>query len=307
MIHITTVPVWETQMVKLTNETYAYVQSGGTMGLNNAGLIVGRNHNLLIDTLTTVPLTRTFLKEVRAVTTNPARYLIVTHHHGDHCFGNHLIPEAVSICHSNCRQEIERRGQPDASAMASRAPGLDFTGIRYTLPDVTFNFGLAIYLDGLEIRLLDYGYAHTVGDILVYVPARKVLFCGDLLFLYVTPLGGEGHFAGWIDSLTKISELDIDTYVPGHGPVCGREGLLECREYLMLLYHEGKKAFDAGLTHREAALRLPLGKFKAWAEPERILANMDRLYREFRGETPTLPIDREAQFREMRELAASGW
>ena len=181
------------------------------------------------------------------MTTNPARYLIVTHHHGDHCFGNHLVPEAVSICHGNCRKEIERRGQPDVAVMSARTPEIDFAGIRYTLPDVTFDSSVTIFLDGLEVRLLYFGYGHTVGDILVHIPDRKILFCGDLFFSYVTPLGGEGHFAGWINALNKISELDVDKYVPGHGPVCGREGLFECHEYLTLIYNEGRKAFMQGL------------------------------------------------------------
>ena len=309
MISKSKVPTWPTEMVKLSDEVYAYIQAKGTMGVSNAGLIAGEKHAAIVDTLSTVSMTEAFLKEVRNVTNKSIKYLINTHCHGDHCWGNHLLPEAVSISHNHCRKEMIQRGQPDPKKWAVLDPEKDFTGACYTLTDVTFDHALTIHLDSREIHLLYYGYAHSEGDILVYLPEERIAFCGDFLFLYSTPAGQRAFFAGWIEALNKIAELDVRIYVPGHGPPCDREGLIKCREYLMLIYNESRRTYEAGVPPREAAIGMPLGEFKQWAEPERILGNVDRLYQEFRGveSTSPLPVNFEVNLKAMKELAKSDW
>ena len=78
-------PSWQTGMVRLSEGVYAFLQSKGSWGWSNAGLIEGEKYAAVVDTLLTVPLTEAFLKEVRDVTNKALRYLIITHHHGDHC------------------------------------------------------------------------------------------------------------------------------------------------------------------------------------------------------------------------------
>ena len=293
-------------MVKLTDGVYAYVQEKGTMGISNAGLVVSEKQALIVDTLTSIPHTEAFLKEVRVVTNKSIQYLVTTHHHPDHCWGNHLLPEAISICHKDCREAMKQMGQPDLSKFTEHSRNVDFSGVRFTLSDVTFDTALTIYLGSREIRVLHYGHGHTIGDAIVFLPEERVVFCGDLIFLYSTPMGVGASFSGWINTLSKIAELDAAFYVPGHGPLCGRDGLLLCREYLTLIYNEARKAFDAGVSSKEAAIHIPLGKFKYWAEPERVILNVNTLYREFSGEDLTTPIDIFAQMKDMREMVTSG-
>jgi glyoxylase-like metal-dependent hydrolase (beta-lactamase superfamily II) len=120
----------------------------------------------------------------------------------------------------------------------------------------------------------------------VHLTDEGIIFASDFVFLYSTPLGMEGSFAGWLKNLDAMAKLGAKTYVPGHGPVCGAEGPNLCRDYLVLVEGEARKRFDRGMSVDEAAKDIDLGPFKQWPNHERILLNLERLWREFCGEDP---------------------
>jgi hypothetical protein len=101
--------------------------------------------------------------------------------------------------------------------------------------------------------------------------------------------------------------LGAQTYVPGHGPVCGAEGLSLCRDYLSLVRREAKKRFDKSMTIEEAAKDIDLRQFRQWPNRERILLNLERLWREFRGEDPaTSKLNITEIFLRMDTMAKAG-
>jgi glyoxylase-like metal-dependent hydrolase (beta-lactamase superfamily II) len=175
----------------------------------------------------------------------------------------------------------------DPALLNTVFPEFDFRGIAATPAHITFDKQLTLHMDGREVRLLHFGPGHTAGDIIVHLPEEGIIFAGDFIFLYSTPLGMEGSFAGWLKNLDAMAKLGAKVYVPGHGPVCGVEGLNLCRDYLVFVRGEAKKRFDKGMTIDEAAKDIDLGQFKQWPNHERILFNVERLWREFRGEDPT--------------------
>lgn len=282
-----TVPTWESGVKQLAPNIYAYIQSKATWYWSNAGFIVGKDYVVVVDSLATVGLTQTFKDEIRKVTDKPVRYLINTHHHGDHTYGNHVFAGATIISHDYCRHEIAAAGIMDPNLLNSIFPEFDFQGIAATPAHITFDKHLTLHADGREIRLVHFGPGHTAGDIVVYLPQEGIIFASDFIFLYSTPLGMEGSFAGWLKNLEAMVNLGAQTYVPGHGPVCGVEGLNLCRDYLVLVRREAKKRFDKGMSVDQAAKDIDLRQFKQWPNHERILLNLERLWREFRGEDPT--------------------
>ena len=300
------IPTWKTEMKELAPNVYAYFQAKGTWFLSNAGLIVGKEYAVVVDSLTTVGMNQAFIREIRKVTDKPLRFLINTHHHGDHVWGNHLFAGATILCQTRCREEAIKTGIMDPKLLAAAFPGLDFQGIRLTPAHITFEKKLTLYVDEREIQLIYFQPAHTVGDILVYLPQEKILFCGDLLFLYSTPLCLQGSYAGWMESLQAMADLNPRIYVPGHGPQCDQGGLQECREYLRLVYDEGRKLLESGMGIFDAAQKIHLGRFKKWGNWERIAGNLDRLSREFKGEQPNTEVDTPLLVGWMRKLAASG-
>lgn len=113
-----------------------------------------------------------------------------------------------------------------------------------------------------------------------------------------------GWSSAWIEALDEIVALAPDVVVPGHGPPCGIEGPKEMKAYLEYVRSEAKRFFDRGLTPFEAARRIDLGPYAGWTEPERLVFNVDRAYREMLGVPHDAPIDAAGLFRDMFALGA---
>jgi glyoxylase-like metal-dependent hydrolase (beta-lactamase superfamily II) len=112
---------------------------------------------------------------------------------------------------------------------------------------------------------------------------------GDVAFFYVTPLAFEGHIGAWIKVCERILAMDdVETLVPGHGPAGTKDDLRAMLGYLQLVRTGARKAFDAEVPAGEAARSIDLGEYAEWCEPERLNANVGRLYAEFRGELESI-------------------
>jgi len=274
----------------------AYIQLDGSWFLNNAGCIVGANSATVIDTTGTEARARAFHAAVRSVTANPVNALINTHAHGDHTHGNFMFsPETAIIGHERCRREIIAAGH-GAHALF---PMIDFGECPVTPPTVTFEDKLSVYVDDLRIDLSFVGPAHTTNDIVAWIPDRKLLFTGDIIFNGGTPFALGGSVAGWLEALDRIEALGAERIVPGHGPVCGPEVIGEVRAYLLWLTAEARRGFEAGTPPLELAGSLDLGRFAPWHDPERLVPNIHRAYSELRGEPRGIPLDYAQLFREM--------
>ncbi len=285
------IPTWKTEMKEISPGVYAYIQAGGGWFISNSGLIVGKDYAIVVDSLTNISLTETLIEEIKKVTDKPVRYLINTHSHGDHIWGDHLFKGASIISSTKCREEIAREPEyPDVSAYAKVLPHIDFKGVKHTVPDITFDSKLSLYQEKREVQLIHNGTGHTPGDAIVYLPGEGIVFAGDILFYYCTPLCAIGSILGWIKYLDMLLGMDAKIFVPGHGPVCGKEALIDSREYFSLLYNEGRKRFDMGMTAAEAAKDIDLGRFQDWSNWRRVGTNVDRLFRELRGEGPAADL-----------------
>jgi glyoxylase-like metal-dependent hydrolase (beta-lactamase superfamily II) len=161
---------------------------------------------------------------------------------------------------------------------------------------------LVLDLDGLRVELVYVGPAHTAGDVIVHLPEARVVFTGDVLFRLCTPIGWDGTFDAWIAALDAIVALAPEVIVPGHGPLCGVEGPREMRDYLVYVRGEARRLFDAGVPVVEAAKRIDLGPYAGWTEPERIVFQVERAYRELRGEPYDTPLDVNVLFAGMHAV-----
>jgi glyoxylase-like metal-dependent hydrolase (beta-lactamase superfamily II) len=170
-------------------------------------------------------------------------------------------------------------------------------------PTMTFTDRMTYYYGGTLVELIFNGPAHTWGDVMVYLPQRKILFAADIAFFYVTPAGQNGHITRWIQAIDKIMGMDVDVVVPGHGPIGTKKELAETRAYLDLLAREAKKRYSGGMRPGQAAADIDLGRFAKWTNPERNVWNTIRLYAEFNG-TLTPDMDVGATNRAMEEYNA---
>ncbi|HNM78314.1 MAG TPA: MBL fold metallo-hydrolase [Tepidiformaceae bacterium] len=274
---------------------YAYIQLDGSWFLNNAGCIVGRSTTTVIDSTGTEARARAFHAAVRQVTQLPVTTLVNTHSHGDHTHGNFMFADSAIVASELCRREIIASG----NAANALFPMVDFGDCPVTPPTVTFEERLSLYVDDLKVELIFVGPAHTTNDIVAWIPERKLLFTGDIIFNGGTPFALGGSVAGWLVALERIEALGAETIVPGHGSVCGPEVIADVRAYLQFVQETAKRGMDAGTPPLELAQNLDLGRFKDLHDTERLVPNLHRAYSELQGNPWGIPLDYVQMFREM--------
>ena len=284
----------------LGNGGYAWLQPDGGWGWSNAGLIVDGDQSLLIDTLFDVPLTQTMLAAMRAAEPMAAAkigVLVNTHHNGDHCYGNECCAGAEIIAHKAAKDAMTHEGPGTLAGMMQAAPQMgevgafltkcfgafDFKGVTQTLPTTTFETELTRKVGDKTVHIMHVGPAHSPGDALVHVPADRTVFTGDILFIEGHPIMWEGPVANWIDALDRIMAMDVETVVPGHGPITDKKGVAAVRQYLVYTRDEARKRYDAGLSAYDAARDIDMRDYDAWGDGERVVINVATLYREFAG------------------------
>jgi len=273
----------ETGLLELATGVFAKIYPEGR---TNAGFVVGDEAVLVVDALMTPGLARELQEDVRRVCDRPIRYLVNTHYHGDHTFGNEVFAPTPIISHQRCREEMAERGEASLRRFATMRPELasELEGVRIRLPDVTFSESLTVDLGGITAQLTHPGPAHTGGDTFVYVPERRALFAGDLLFARMVPFMADGHPQGWVQALERLEPLDADAVVPGHGLMATRKELREQRDLLADLCAVAAEALRSGVGEEEAASWPRLEKYAGLPRAEGMAIGIGRAYAELRRE-----------------------
>jgi glyoxylase-like metal-dependent hydrolase (beta-lactamase superfamily II) len=279
---------------QVADGVWAWLAPDGGWGLSNAGLIAGDGATLLVDTLFDLPMTREMLAAMDPVIArNPLRFAVNTHANGDHCFGNSLLP-AATVIHAGPHFDEELHEVPPAALAqlmsAELGPVLgpylrrnfgryEFADIPVRGADVIVAEPAGLDVGGRSVEILPLGPAHTRGDVVVWVPQTRTLFAGDLLFIGGTPMLWAGPIANWVAACDRMLALEPVTVVPGHGPVTGPAGIRQVRDYLTFIDGYARDRHAAGMTWREAAATIDLGRYAAWGESERTVANLYGAYR----------------------------
>jgi cyclase len=282
---------------EVSEGVYAYVQHDGSWWINNAGFMVGSRGVVSVDACATEARTRAYLTAIAKLSKQPVRTLINTHHHGDHTFGNYLFPAATIVGHERSRGALTAWGMPRSEPFWTE---VEWGEIELAPPFLTFEESLTVHVDDLRCEVRHMGHpAHTDNDSVVWLPDRKVLFSGDLLFKGGTPFVFQGSIAGALETLDDLEQLGAETIVPGHGAVCGPEVFAEIRRYLHFVQSVAAAGVAAGVSPLEAALDTDLDQFSDLLDSERIVGNLYRAYSEERGEPWGTPLDASAALADM--------
>lgn len=282
----------------LGNGCHAYLQPEGSWGWSNAGLIADSGETLLVDTLMDVRLTRDMLDAMRSAVPSAARIgtLVNTHANPDHTFGNQLLQGATIIASAACAREMNetppqmlvamqknwrQMGEGAAFFYETMGKNFHFDEVILTLPTRTFDKELTLEVGAKEVRLVNAGPAHTGGDVMVYVPKDRTVFTGDILFVGGHPVMWAGPVDNWIRACDLILGWDVETVVPGHGPITDKAGVRKFKSYLEDITREARKRYDSGMGWLEAADDIALDAYADWIDGERVVANVAALYHEF--------------------------
>ena len=216
---------------------------GGAGG--NSTIIIGKTSVIVVDAKQTEAGAKDLLAEIGKITPKPVKTAIITHSDGDHLNGLVAFPEGVKIiAHENNKKE-----QETALAAGGRgAPPKD------RLPNqVTTKTKESVTIDGVKLELYHWAPAHTSGDLVVYLPAQKIVSTGDIVVTNRADDNPNIHFEkngsteGWIASVKGMISLNADTYVTGHGDLVTKADLqrklaatTERRNKIAAMVKEGK-------------------------------------------------------------------
>ena len=246
------------QVTKLAEGVYAIEHKnlgGGVSG--NTTVIIGDREVLVVDSGYLPSVAREDIALIRQWTDKPVAFLLITHFHNDHNNGSSTymaaFPNLTVISQEETKKDmdliqpgnLERTPREYGEAAAAYKQGKDTDGhalsdeekkqvvplipifesvgaefktIVYESPSLTFKHRIDIDLGNRQVQLLHFKRGNTAGDAMAYLPKEKILVAGDLL-VYPFPFVGDGYPSEWMETLRKMSQLDVNTIVPGHGPI----------------------------------------------------------------------------------------
>ncbi len=185
-----------------------------------------------------------------------------------------------------------------------------FDEVRLVRPTRRFSGELVLEAGGREVRLIEVGPAHTAGDLVVHVPDARTVIAADVLFVGVTPVMWAGPVEGWLAALERLLDTGAETFVPGHGPVCGAAEVELLADYWRWLDGAARPRLAAGASPGDVARELVLGDelaagpFAAWLDPERAVISVRTIDAHRRGAArPPGPRDFVEAFSQMALLA----
>lgn len=276
-------------LVEVVEGIHAWVQPDGTWWVNNAGAVEGEDGLLVVDTCATASRTRRFLDVLGSTTHGaPVRWAVNTHQHGDHTYGNSLLPAETVLIGQRAMREALLHDPILDSCPPFWSPLPDWGAVTRRTPSIVLDRELTIHTGGRRVDLRHPGYtAHTPGDVVVWLPEERVLFTGDLLFHGLTPLVFMGSLEGALRALDWLRSFDPVHVVPGHGPLFDSTDLdrvlAEHEHYYRFVLGTARQGLAAGHTPLEAAQGCDLGSFTDWDDAERIVLNLHRAMADLSG------------------------
>jgi len=210
------------------------------------------------------------VQQVRTVTPLPIRYVLNTHHHGDHAGGNvgAVADKITVIAHDNVLNNMIRLKQRG-------------------MPSITYAQDTKVHLGGKEVRAAYYGRGHTNGDSVIYFPAERVVHTGDLFRKRVAPeftpffdYANGGSMVEQVTVMDRILALDFDTAIPGHGPVSTRADVEKWRADLIALRDRLRGMLKQGASKADLE-KVLIADYK-WPAGGLALGQLDALIAEIR-------------------------
>lgn len=261
---------------------------------SNAAFLVTDEGVLVIDSRQHPQHGRELIAMIRKVTDKPIRWLVNTHAHGDHYYGNPAFREigTTIIAHRDTVAGMIKNEKLEFSRRQAffRSQNLDPKEVRTVLPDMQFDTTLRIGSGQRVAEIFYWGPGQNPGDTMIYFPHAKAVFIGGPFArknwsnMSFTP-----SVDGWIGLLNKVAALPVSLFLPGHGDVSTREDVLDEVKLLADLQAEVKKAMAAGMTKEQIVKELRFPQYANLRNYERIDVFLEALHHLFTTGKPLFP------------------
>lgn len=233
---------FSTAIMKLKDGLYVIPGYDGAVTGGNVAVRVTNEGVIIVDDKFP-PASTEIAPKVRSVTSQPIKYVLNTHNHGDHTGGHpEFIKTAEIIAHRNARENMVKGKQA--------AP-----------PRIVFNDQAELFLGGVQVQARYLGRGHTNGDAVVYFPDVRTVHTGDLVVwgkrtdgTVLTPFmdySNGGSLTEWIGTLEKVLQLDFDAAIPGHGPVLTKNDVRTFRQKLITLRDRADGVVRSGASRSD--------------------------------------------------------
>ncbi len=279
---------------KIREDLYHARGTGSLAVGSNSTIIINENSVMVVDSHISPAAIWALREELKTVTPKPILHVINTHFHFDHAHGNQIFPDDVEIIgHEYTREKLaaghSKQGRAydsfidtlpekiadlvqdlntttDSKEKSEKEQRLFYLrnfktatdAVQPRAPTLTLRKNLTIHRGGREVQLHFIGRGHTGGDVVVYLPAEKIVITGDLL-INGLPYMGDSYIADWVETLEHLKELDFDLILPGHGrPFSDREKIDHLQEYLLDLWGKVSQMHEEGVSQEEAAERIDM-------------------------------------------------
>ena len=242
------------------------IDTGYQGDICNASFIIGSKGVAVIDTGGSLKVGQQLRDAIRKVTPLPVIYVINTHVHPDHIYGNaaFLADKPQFIGHDKLANAMETRKEAYAK-LNERLLHDDAKGSELVKPTLVVKTTLELDLGDRKLNLTAHPVAHTNTDVSVIENKADTLFAGDLLFIERTPVL-EGDIKGLIAEIEKLKSSPAKQVVPGHGPVTKQwvQALNDAQHYLNVLLTDIRASIKKGESMESTMETAAMGEKDKW-------------------------------------------
>lgn len=223
---------------------------------------------------------------IRKTTDRPIRYVLDTHHHGDHAWGNIVWAKegATIVAQRHCARLLRLTG-PAEFAAAGKGPGArkDVAAATLEQPSLVFDDRLVLDDGKQRVEFLYLGHSHTVGDAVAWLPRHGILCTGDACVNGPYNYMGQSDSASWVRCLERMQALDVNLVLPGHGQAAGKDLLEKQKRYFIELRRHVRRGIDTGKEVEDIVKTIDLPWYKTWTTATPAADNVKHVYNEFLG------------------------
>lgn len=234
---------------------------------SNSAFLVTSEGVLVIDTRQHPRRAEELLATIRKHTDKPIRWVVNTHAHGDHYFGNSVFKRegALIIAHRDTAGMMKAQFGSEMKRRMGyfKQRQYDAGEVKLVLPDVTFDSRITLTLGGRTVELLYIGAGQNPGDTFVHFPQERVLFAGGPFSKESWPNPSfTPSMTGWIDVLRKIAAMNVDHYLGGHGDVGTKQDVLNEAQMLSDFDTGMRAAVAQGMSREDIIKNVRFEKYK---------------------------------------------